>query len=537
MKKQIFSCLLLLSVLLPISAFAQADVDPNPNTSTCVSLQNSLRYQSRDVSTNGEVSTLQDFLQSKGYLNSEPTGYFGLLTVAAVKSFQSASGMGGDGYVGPPTRAKIKAVSCGGVDTTPTQSSIPGCFRGALYSSITGQPCSVSTNFSPGCRSSSGFSFTTGLPCGQTDYAEPKVEVKSNNGEKVVNISKGEFVYIHWTSQNTFSCTAVGSSWDRLGLSETLATSGYIGVRPEVSGEYTISCKGITKTVSDSMKVNVNSVPSCPTSGFDPKTGMPCGCTTNSGWSTTTGVSCGNTGTSTLSITTPSVLPNAKVGQRYSVTLNTSGVDPNNGYNWIANNGSAAFPVTGLSFGPSYGNSNYITGVPAEIYLDGVKQTTPYTFSFNVAVNSGPQTATKLFSLTVVPASTNFPPGCSSTSGWSTTTGESCSDKLLAPSVDLKVNGSNGPITTPSADTPVTLSWTSALSGGNYTCSAKQGFSNWGGNLEANGYRTVIPSVVTSEIVLATGSPASGIEYSITCTNSNSGAENSDFVHVSFANY
>ena len=92
------------------------DVDPNPDASTCVIITNDLRYRSRDANTNGEVSTLQDFLQSQGYLNSEPTGYFGLMTQKAVKSFQSANGISPTGFVGPVTRAKIKAISCGRTD-------------------------------------------------------------------------------------------------------------------------------------------------------------------------------------------------------------------------------------------------------------------------------------------------------------------------------------------------------------------------------------------------------------------------------------
>src|SRR3989344_5578978 len=112
--KKYFISLVLFGLLVPLSSFALVeDVDPNPNTSSCVSLNNNLRYQSRDINTNGEVSTLQDFLQSKGYLNSEPTGYFGLLTIKASKAFQAANGINGDGYVGPITRAKISAMTCG----------------------------------------------------------------------------------------------------------------------------------------------------------------------------------------------------------------------------------------------------------------------------------------------------------------------------------------------------------------------------------------------------------------------------------------
>jgi len=88
-----------------------ADID-RQSVASCLSLRNDLRYRSRDAETGGEVSLLQDFLQSKKYLNSEPTGFFGLMTFSAVQQFQSANGISGTGYVGPLTRAKIKAFTC-----------------------------------------------------------------------------------------------------------------------------------------------------------------------------------------------------------------------------------------------------------------------------------------------------------------------------------------------------------------------------------------------------------------------------------------
>jgi len=118
MKKYILMFSVLGLLIMPSVSSATVDedlidVDPNPIDSICVSLVYNLRYQSRDITTNGEVSTLQDFLQSKGYLNSEPTGYFGLLTLKAAKDFQSANGIQPTGYVGPITRAKIAALTCG----------------------------------------------------------------------------------------------------------------------------------------------------------------------------------------------------------------------------------------------------------------------------------------------------------------------------------------------------------------------------------------------------------------------------------------
>ena len=113
MKKYIILSLLMISVLFPVLIFAQTDVSNRDVLTSCVSLQNNLRHGSRDANTNGEISILQSFLKSKNYLNYRVTGYFGPLTLAAVKNFQRGNDIISTGYVGPITRARISVVSCG----------------------------------------------------------------------------------------------------------------------------------------------------------------------------------------------------------------------------------------------------------------------------------------------------------------------------------------------------------------------------------------------------------------------------------------
>ena len=61
-------------------------------------------------STGQDVTELQTILIADGYLNiSAPTGYFGPLTKAAVKLYQSANGIPNTGYVGVLTRASLNA--------------------------------------------------------------------------------------------------------------------------------------------------------------------------------------------------------------------------------------------------------------------------------------------------------------------------------------------------------------------------------------------------------------------------------------------
>lgn len=176
--KKILPTILFSLIALPL--FATAQTEPavsitNQFTTTastqsgCVDLQNNMGYQSRDISTNGEVSSLQDFLASNNYLASEPTGYFGSMTTVAVKKFQSAVGIAdsatlGYGGAGPLTRGKIKAMTCGGISVaaapqgTVTSSSVtpaPAVALTAIPTSIaSGQPVTLtlsSTNAAGGC--------------------------------------------------------------------------------------------------------------------------------------------------------------------------------------------------------------------------------------------------------------------------------------------------------------------------------------------------------------------------------------------------
>ncbi|MES2436565.1 MAG: peptidoglycan-binding domain-containing protein [Patescibacteria group bacterium] len=84
----------------------------------CVGIDSNLTVGSRDKVPTGYVFRLQQYLQSAGFLNVNPTGYFGSLTKEAVRKFQQSNGVSATGYFGPLTRAKLKAVSC--TDDMPT---------------------------------------------------------------------------------------------------------------------------------------------------------------------------------------------------------------------------------------------------------------------------------------------------------------------------------------------------------------------------------------------------------------------------------
>jgi hypothetical protein len=123
--KKILSLILLINFISTSFAlsYEQAPIgdydNQNPGTDSCTILNNNMRLRSTDSNTGGEVSKLQAFLQEKNYLNSEPTGYFGSATQAAVKNYQIAKNLAGTGFVGNLTRAAIRSDSCISIGTPP----------------------------------------------------------------------------------------------------------------------------------------------------------------------------------------------------------------------------------------------------------------------------------------------------------------------------------------------------------------------------------------------------------------------------------
>jgi hypothetical protein len=55
-----------------------------------------------------DVKALQMYLIQEGYLQGEATGYYGKMTVAAVRAYQKVKGITQTGNVGPATREALK---------------------------------------------------------------------------------------------------------------------------------------------------------------------------------------------------------------------------------------------------------------------------------------------------------------------------------------------------------------------------------------------------------------------------------------------
>ncbi|MEK7176583.1 MAG: peptidoglycan-binding protein, partial [Patescibacteria group bacterium] len=102
--------------------------------SECYRLSTGMWVGLSDREAGNEVSRLQKFLRAQGdFTYSEITGFYGPATEEAVRRFQSRSGIvssgnaenTGYGVVGPSTRAKIAAISCGNIYPLPIPTPVP----------------------------------------------------------------------------------------------------------------------------------------------------------------------------------------------------------------------------------------------------------------------------------------------------------------------------------------------------------------------------------------------------------------------------
>ncbi len=262
---------------------------------------------------------------------------------------------------------------------------------------------------------------------------------------------------------------------------------------------------------------------------------LPAGCTSTVGYSSTTGVRCSVA--DTMGIATAYLNANDKG----AITIN-SGDRVKLSYG-ATNVAYCAGPI-GVNYGDS--NTHALSGSNVIYPTDTITytincyqritgdnyQAPAISTSTTINVNKT-NTATSNCSSAGYDTRTGYKCGCTSNSGYSTTTGESCYVSQFddsVPEVNLRVNGSHGIVAIPSAATPITLSWWTS-GGSNYSCSTSQGFVGWNGSQSKSGSKTLVPADSTST---ASGSPSTGIEYMLTCTNSSNGLSATDSVDVTF---
>ncbi len=72
---------------------------------SCPTINRNLGIGERDNKKSHSVMALQEFLSANGYLTAQPSGFYGSLTVKAVKKFQEKNGIPATGFIGPKTLA------------------------------------------------------------------------------------------------------------------------------------------------------------------------------------------------------------------------------------------------------------------------------------------------------------------------------------------------------------------------------------------------------------------------------------------------
>ncbi len=237
-----FSFVFLFSIIIsPLTSSAlspifSGDTDPDvedsaPIESSCIDLKYNMQYRARDINTNGEVSLLQDFLQSKGYLNNEPTGYFGILTTKAVVELQKANNIFPSiGYVGPITRAKIKALTCGDLSGPICDYANPpdNCeyVKGPNYNSQTQCGLVLKCEDIKVCPAG-----TTGIYPNCTNILKPTITVSTPNGGESWNV--GSTQKITWSSKYTTE-----GSWVALFLENSKNQTQLLAQKLPVNGSY-----------------------------------------------------------------------------------------------------------------------------------------------------------------------------------------------------------------------------------------------------------------------------------------------------------
>lgn len=132
--------LLAITVLFSAASIASAQTTTVVANPPCFSPVLNMRYGANDSTTQGQVTSLQQYLVTQGYFDSANigTGHFGPLTLKAVVAFQSANNIPSTGYVGPLTRAFIQGHCSPGVPPTNT----------SLSASPTSGPAPLSVDFS-----------------------------------------------------------------------------------------------------------------------------------------------------------------------------------------------------------------------------------------------------------------------------------------------------------------------------------------------------------------------------------------------------
>ncbi len=251
MKKTIITAGLILTAL----SFANAQVY-NYSYNTCGNgIYRELSVGSQDNYSNSDVSTLQDFLVSNGYLNANVTGYFGYATKIAVRNFQRDNSLSTTGIVGPYTRSLINDSLCSNSNSysygnnysylpssyvTPSI-SIPTTYVNTLdplnsYNQL--YPSQIGTPVLP-------YNVSSPYYYGYNNYQYPAPTLTINNPTTFSSFREGDTVNISWTATN------LNANSYQVSLENT--STSQVSVITNVSGNTNSTSFVLTKAILDNV--------------------------------------------------------------------------------------------------------------------------------------------------------------------------------------------------------------------------------------------------------------------------------------------
>ncbi len=367
------------------------------------------------------------------------------------------------------------------------------------------------SEFSPPVTSDTTFTMTCFGPDGyHADSLEVYIsgtsvdlQVNGNNGPAYT--SSGGNVALSWTSVNNTSCTASGGGWS--------------GAKPVAGGElspavvvtgttFTLNCSGPTGPSSDSVVVYIAATPTVDIKANSSDGPVPVGYGGQVllSWTSTNSFSCtasGGIGGSTW----PSAIPTRSTsGSEYSPAITPSTVTFTlycTGPAGTANDSvtvNVAGPPT-VDFLRANGSDNPIFIVAGNTVTLSWNATNAdsCTASSNPANWSGSKASAGSEASATLTSATTFTLTCTGPGG---SASKSITVNMYAvPTVDLKINGSDGPVYVP-YNSSVSLSWTSTDAS---WCTAGNA---WGGTKSTSGFETSVPITSASNFSLTCVGPA-----------------------------
>ena len=234
-----------------IPASPDAAALPVSSPANALPITSSLRFKNHGT----QVTTLQTVLIQHGYMAGEPTGYFGAITLKAVKEFQKAHGIIPIGFVGPITRAVFNKM----IATSSTTSvNVAELFEGTVTAFSTAcfadGECSITVDGKKVVTTIGWSQMIVGKVKGLQDFgsiennigAHAKVYAKKTDTGYTLYGSEDYYVEItpSTSSKLTEGSTPSGSSSNLLGTTwvwQKTLVDGINAISPKKSGVFTIS--------------------------------------------------------------------------------------------------------------------------------------------------------------------------------------------------------------------------------------------------------------------------------------------------------